>query len=483
MRVLTKASVKRSEKIAVSFGRLTYSDLMLRAGKRAAETINNRSKCKDKKIAVLCGNGNNGGDGYVVAAELLRLGAYVTVIAPFGEPLTENALLYRQRLPKDIVITDSFTDSYDIIVEAIFGIGLNRKLPDSLNFMLEDINRSNAVRVAIDIPCGVEADSSRLLGTPFSADYTVTFIAAKPCFLLPPGSDYCGDVFVADIGVVPVSADYLTIEKPYFKTRSRNSHKGSYGTALTLCGSYGMAGAAMLSAKAAMRSGVGITKCVVCDGIYSAFTSFIPEAVCVPIKQSHDGALSADEIDISSLCSGCDAVLFGCGVGIGEDCEKILEMLLTEQTLPTVIDADGINLLSRRIELLRKSKAPLILTPHPGEMARLCGKTVAEIEADRVEISRKFATEYGCVLVLKGANTIVASPNGEIYFNPTGNPGMATAGSGDVLAGITVSLLAQGFDPLVAAKSAVYIHGSAGDRAAAKRSEHAILASDIIEEL
>ena len=314
------------------------------------------------------------------------------------------------------------------------------------------------------------------MGIAFKADYTVTFIALKPAFLLPCGSDYCGEVTVADIGVAPIDFDFKTTQKPIFQKRRHNSHKGDYGTALLICGSYGMAGAAILAAKAALRSGLGIAKCVIDERIYQAFTASVPEAVCVPIKEN-------ENTDIKVLTEKCSALLFGCGSGTSENARKTLENVLKFSDIPIVLDADGINLLCSNIELLKKSKVPVIITPHPGEMARLCGKSVKEIEQNRIEISKNFATEYGCTLVLKGANTIIAENNGNISFNTTGHPGMATGGSGDVLAGITVSLLAQGFSPEFAAKSAVYLHGLAGDKAAAKRSCHALIPSDIIEEL
>jgi len=250
-----------------------------------------------------------------------------------------------------------------------------------------------------------------------------------------------------------------------------------------LCGSYGMAGAAILAAKAALRSGLGIAKCVVCEGIYSAFTASLPEAVCVPVKQTENGVLKSDAIDFSALSEKCKAVLFGCGAGKGGDVEIILKKVLTENDLPAVIDADGINALTRSIELLGESKAPVIITPHPGEMARLCGISVDEVEKNRVKVARNFATENKSVVVLKGANTIIATPDGDIFFNMTGNAGMATGGSGDVLSGIIVSLLAQGFSAVDAAKAAVYLHGEAGDKAAAKRGERQMIPSDIIEEL
>jgi len=314
-------------------------------------------------------------------------------------------------------------------------------------------------------------------------DYTITFIALKPCFVLPEGSDYCGKVIVADIGVNTADFSYKTIEKPQFPKRRHNSHKGTFGTALMFCGSYGMAGAAILATRAALASGVGIAKCVVCDGIYDILTRAIPEAVCLPVVQDESGTYKADTIDYEKAFKKVTAVLIGCGMAQSDNTRKVLRCVAEKSDVPIIIDADGINLLADSIDILRECKAPVIITPHPAEMARLCKCSTAEIEQNRIYYAQKFAIDYNCTVVLKGANTIVATNKGEIFFNLTGNPGMATGGSGDVLSGIMVSLLAQGFVPEDAAKAAVYLHGEAGDRAALKKGERAMLPSDIIKEL
>ena len=482
MKVLSKALIAESEKNAVNSGAFSFKELMKTAGTTAAGLIAKKYGCADKKILLICGNGNNGGDGFVAARYFYEHGANVNLLLPCGLPQTENANYYFKKL-NGIKIIDQITDNYDIIIDAVFGIGLNRNMSDELNFLFEKINSFDAIRVAIDVPSGVEADSGKALGTVFDADFTVTFIALKPCLLLPPASDFCGEIAVADIGVLPTDFSYSVISAPTFPKRKHNSHKGTYGTALLICGSYGMAGAAMLAGKSCLRSGVGIAKCVLCDGIYTAFTSHIPEAVCIPTPQTECGTFNADFIDIKKLLDKTTAVLFGCGVGKSEDIKIILEKLIHNSTVPIVLDADGINTLADNIELLKESKAPVIITPHPAEMARLCKNTVAEIEADRINYAKDFATKYNCTLVLKGANTIVASPQGEISFNILGNPGMAKGGSGDVLSGIIVSLLAQGLPISQAVCGAVYLHSHAGDKAALKKGERQMLAGDIIEEL
>ena len=474
MMVLTKALIRESEENAVKSGAFSFRELMLKAGNSATDIILKKVDIKNKKIAVLCGNGNNGGDGFVIAKKLYEYGAFVNVILPLGKPQTEDSKHYFSLLG-DIKIAD-FSDNYDIIIDAVFGIGLNRDISDELSNLFDKINNSSAYKISIDIPSGVEADSGKVLKNAICSDLTITFIALKPCFMLPYGSDYCGEVIVCDIGVNPIEYNFLTTEKPIFKKRKRNCHKGDFGPVLSICGSYGMAGAAMLSAKAALRSGTGVIKCAIPKSIYSPFTSFIPEAVCLPYE-------NIENFDIETALSGCKGVLIGCGLGNSKETHQLLEKLINFSNVPVVIDADGINALSKNIELLKKSKAPIILTPHPAEMARLLNSTTSFVEENRVETAAKFAKEHNVILVLKGANTIIASPDGEIRFNLGGNPGMATAGSGDVLAGVIVSLLAQNFSPFNAAISGVYLHSEAGDKAAVKKGERAMIASDIIEEL
>lgn len=480
MSVLTKAQIKKAEENAVKNGTFSFLDLMYTAGSRVAEKIINNFDIKNKKIAIICGKGNNGGDGFVIADLLAKSNSVVTVITPYGAPETENARYYYNKLNTET--TDTFKDSYDIIIDALFGFGFKGGLDEKTEQIIKLANEQNALRIAVDIPSGVECDTGKVKNTAFMADITYTFIALKPCFVLPIGNNYCGKVEVIDIGVEITEKSYETIKEPTFKKRQHNSHKGTYGTALLICGSYGMAGALMLSAKSALRSGLGIAKCLMPKSIYIPFTRFLPEAVCLPYKENRNGTIKFNRPFFEKQINSADAVLFGCGSGKSKDNKKILDFLL-KSGKPLVIDADGINTLSECIELLRLSKAPLILTPHPAEMSRLINLPVSEIEVNRPKIASEFAKKYGCTLILKGSNTIVADKSGNVSFNILGNSGMATGGSGDVLAGITVSYLAQGYSAEDSAKFAVYTHSLSADKAAVKRSEHALLPTDIIEEL
>ncbi len=481
MKILSLSQIRSAETRAVTGTNKTLSDLMECAGKSTAKIIKNKYSVLGKKILIVCGNGNNGGDGLVVASELKAEGADVSLFFPFSMPDTDTAKPFIKDV-SDIKTVNELPDEADIVVDALFGIGLNRKLDDNVSSLIEKMNDIDAVKIAIDIPSGVYCDGGAC-DISFKADLTVTFIALKLCFVLPTSSSFCGEVVVCDLGINAKEFSYETIEKPDYIKRDKNSHKGTFGTALLVCGSYGMCGAEILSAKSALLSGAGIVKAVVCDKNYSAFTSTVPEAVTVPVETALSGCPVVYDKTLYSSLSNIDALLIGCGLGRNDDSIKLVHRILENSNVPTVIDADGINAILGDISIIKRVNSPVIITPHPAEMARLFNTTVSDIEHNRIRYAKEFATENGCTVVLKGANTVVALPDGKIYFNVTGNPGMATAGSGDVLSGIIVSLLAQGLSPETAALNSVYIHGTAGDIAAQKHGEISMTASNIIEEL
>ncbi len=481
MKVLTALQIKSAEENAVRLGMFSYAALMKRAGDAAANEISERYDVLGKRICVMCGSGNNGGDGLVIAANLRNRGADVTLLLPMGLPLTVTANQFVSDIA-DLRAYYDFYGDYDIIVDALFGIGLSAPLAENISNMIERINAYRCTKVAIDVPSGVFCDGGDVISA-FKADLTLTFTAYKPCQLLPKTAAYCGETVVLDIGLKTEEYAYLTIDKPEKAQRSQLSHKGSFGTALLFCGSYGMCGAEILAAKAALRSGVGIVKALVCDKNYSAFTTSVPEAVTIPVDTTMSGAPDVYERQIFSALSSSNALLIGCGLGRSEEAVSLVKKTLEHTQIPTVIDADGINAIVGSIECIRKINAPVILTPHLAEMARLCNATVALIEANPVTYAKRFATENNCIIVLKGHNTVVATPNGRVFFNTTGNDGLATGGSGDVLAGMIVSRLAQQYDPLTAVLNSVYLHGEIADILAENVSTRAILPTDIIEGL
>lgn len=481
MKVLLSSQIKTAENNAVSRGIFSYAQLMKKAGDAATKEILKHYDIIGKKVCVLCGNGNNGGDGLVIASNLKNRGADVCLLTPIGFPSTDTAITFKDSV-NDVKIIDDFVGEFDIVIDALFGIGLNRLLSEKISCLISKINSYNCIKIAIDIPSGVFCDGGEV-STAFCADLTLTFTSYKLCQLLPQTSEYCGKTVVLDIGLPIDDYAYLTIDKPQVVKRSKNSHKGTFGTTLLFCGSYGMCGAEILAARAALRSGTGIVKALVCDKNYSAFTSIVPEAVTIPVDTAENGAPIVYDRTILSALSNSSALLIGCGLGRSDEARKLVTRTLEKTQIPTVIDADGINALQGGINIIRKIKAPVILTPHPAEMARLCDTTTDDIQSNRVKFAKKFAVENDCYLVLKGTNTIVATPNGRIFFNTTGNDGLATGGSGDVLSGMIVSRLAQGYDPLTAVLNSVWLHGVVADMLTEKMPTRAILPSDIIEGL
>ncbi len=498
MRVLTAKQMRELEQAAADNG-ATYSGLMERAGTAAANSLIKHGAVSGCKAAVICGRGNNGGDGYVIARVLRDAGVLVSIIT-LGVPKTEDAMLNAEKTAglETVVFSDSRERAYEIInsadftVDAVYGIGFRGELDEEASELAKAVNSSGAFVMSVDIPSGAGCDDGSVLGACFNADLTVTFTALKPAHVLYPSMDYCGDIEVADVGipyelinsfdcVMETTDEFLG--KPLMPKRKKSSNKGTFGTLLAIVGSYGMAGAAIMCGKAAQRSGVGLVNMAIPKSIYPIVAGKLIEAVYTPLDENENGIISAGCVErILSLAEKSNATLIGCGLGHDKDTEKITEELLKISTSPVILDADGINSIIPHIDLLRTSKAPVILTPHPGEMARLMNCSVSEIQHNRADVAVEFARKYHVILVLKGANTLI-SDGKRLIVNMSGNAGMARGGSGDVLAGIIASLAAQGIDPFRAAVCGVYVHGRAGDSAAEKFSAETMLPTDIIDKI
>lgn len=481
MKILSRAQIRTAEEGAVKSGIFSLSDLMYNAGTGAAKLISEKYNIFGKKVVIVCGNGNNGGDGLVIANSLSNMGANVSLVFPYGIPQTETVKPFLKHI-EELNVLDKIPSECDFLIDAVFGIGLNRQLSGTGVSIIESMNFCTGIKIAIDIPSGIDCEGSAPAKA-FRADWTITFIALKPSFVLPHTSDYCGEVSVVDIGVKVEEYTYLTVSEPQKKKRLKNTNKGDFGSALILAGSYGMCGAQILASKAALVCGVGLVKAFVCDKNYSAFCTSVPEAVTIPVSTSLSGAPDIYDKQIHSALTGATALLIGPGLGRTDEVSALIKKILEITEVPVVIDADGINCISGDINILRKIKAPVIITPHPAEMARLCRTTISDIESNRVEYAKHIASKYSCVVVLKGANTVITSPDGRVFFNTTGNPGLATGGSGDVLAGMMVSYLAQGESVLNAALMSVWLHGKAADNAVEKISLSALSPQDVIAEL
>lgn len=486
---------------------LSYVEMMENAGNACAEKIHSTIvglNSAAKTVAVLCGSGKNGGDGFVIAKNLSDKGYGIRLVLTNGYPTAyESKIMYAYLEDKPVLVSD-LKQNYDAcvsacmsaaaVVDCVFGIGFHGRLDETTSKFFNDISRSRAKKFAVDIPSGLEGNSGEIKSDFFKADYTLAITCYKPVHILKPASDQCGIVSLIDIGIdekcydavgsdVIVSAEHNEIKR-FFKPRNPAANKGDFGRLLSVCGSRNMQGAAVMAANAAVESGVGIVDCVFPEAAYSAIASKLTEPLMDPMPSTADGFLKADNLQrIIELADKSTAVLLGCGLGLCEDTVRLVNGILANVKKPIILDADGINAVSFNINILKETSAPLILTPHPGEMARLTGLSIEEIQSNRVKAARNFATQYGCVLVLKGSNTVVAGPSGSVYINRTGNAGMATGGSGDVLAGIISSFVCQSMSLQSATIAGVYVHGLCGDSIEKKYSMHGVTPTKMIGEI
>lgn len=490
MQVLFKDDVRNIENYASACGFSTFS-MMTNAGVSAANVICDKYDVVAKNVLVLAGNGNNGGDGFITAKKMYDEGAQVSVLLACGLPKTENAKLAAAKLSEypiqvfDVKDCDLslLINSAEIIVDALFGIGFRGDLDTTLGEVVSLANKANAKRVALDLPSGCECDTGRVGNICFNADLTVSFIAVKPCHILYPASDCCGRLINVSIGIpqskMPKVNSHINIISENclnsLPKLRKNEHKGSRGTVLNISGSYGMAGATYLSSAAAYKSGAGKVKVLTPKSVYPIVATLLPEGVYLPIEDiTKNGVFT--EVD------NADSVIIGCGCGQSAEFKELLAFVLKNANSPVVIDADGINVLANNISMLKESNADIILTPHPAEMARLLNTTVSDVTQNRIKAVKYLATQLGVTVVLKGANTLIADKNGEIYVCMHGNPGMATAGSGDTLAGI-IGALCCNVSPIMSAICGVQIHALAGDSAAKNTAMHSLSASDILNNI
>jgi NAD(P)H-hydrate epimerase len=455
----------------------------------------------ERQVAVLCGRGNNGGDGFVVARTLLQRGVDVSVfligrVADVrGDARTNLEIL--GRLGQTVVeIGDSqawelhFSEVSDcnLIVDAIFGTGLNAPVSGLIESVIADVNASAIPVVAIDLPSGLSADSSEPIGPSVEASLTVTLAAPKLPLVLPPGETHAGDIVIADIGVpgdVLEALDGPRISlltrgtmRPLITPRSADSHKGDYGHVLVIAGSTGKTGAAHLAAVGALRSGAGLVTVATPAACQAIVATMGPEYMTEAVRETAEG-LDPEDVD-RVLEFARDVIAVGPGLGRDAGTRRFVQQLVDRATMPVVVDADALNAFGEEPDRLAgREGRDVIITPHPGEMGRLVGMSADEVQASRLEIARNFAAAHHLYVVLKGHRTIIATPDEKIFINPTGNPGMATGGTGDVLTGMIAAWLAQLLDAEAACKLAVYLHGMAGDLAEADSGDVAMTSVDV----
>jgi hydroxyethylthiazole kinase-like uncharacterized protein yjeF len=477
--------------------------LMERAGAGATEVLLAQfPHVRRRRVVVVAGKGNNGGDGFVIARRLRRKGVQAEVVllgkpqAVKGDAARMLAMLKRARVPlrevntaRDIAkLPERFADAA-LLVDAVFGTGLNAEVQGLPADLLQLMNSCGVPIFAVDIPSGLDADRGVPLGVAIQAEATATFGFAKVGQVIHPGVQHVGALAVVDIGIADeavaavqprtrlLDADEVRSLVP---VRAAESHKGTCGHVLIFAGSRGHTGAARLAAHAACRAGAGLTTLAGPASLNAIFAAGVPEAMTA-LLDDVDGFVRFDEAQVRALLEGKTAIILGPGLGTHEDARKLVRFLLREVALPAVVDADALTCIAADGAALSGARAHAVLTPHPGEMARLLASATASIQADRVATARSYATHNGCVLVLKGARSVIAAPDGSVWINPTGNPGMASGGMGDALSGILGALLAQGLSPAEAACLGVYVHGEVADHVAALRGQIGLLASDVIE--
>lgn len=507
MKVLTGAQMAELDRQAIEGLGIPSLVLMENAGRAVvAELCARFPHIAQKKIVIVIGKGNNGGDGLVVARHLLDLGASVAVHALCApkefSPETRHQAEILQKLgfalqhshkPKDIPKLAQALADADIIVDGIFGTGFRGAARDLAAHAIELINLSSAFVCAIDIPSGVEADTGHVLGPAVCADCTVTFELPKLGLVLYPGRQCVGELVITPIGYPRVLVDQYASKmtlvdagwvRERLPRREPYSHKGDYGKVLVIAGSRGYTGAAALCAEAALRAGAGLVYLAVPESLLPAMEAKLTEVIKLGLPDE-DGAVASSALPkIFEMLDDKDVLIVGPGLGRHPQTVKTVKQLVAQADKPLVIDADGLNALGTEAEkVLAKRTAPTVLTPHPGELSRLIATSIDEIESDRVGIARKTAQQLNSVVVLKGVPTVTATPDGEVFLNSTGNSGLASGGSGDVLTGCLGGLLAQGLDSVTASVCAVYLHGRAADLLKPSVGERGMIASDVLRAL
>jgi len=501
VKIVRAKEMERIDRRTIRDYRIPGRVLMERAGLAVTRRIVEDTSPETTAV-VVCGKGNNGGDGLVVARELRRAGRPVVVmlLADPGDLSGETAenLTAAERFGVPVrVCTRRFAlpkARPAVVVDAMLGTGLSSPLRGIFLRAAEGINRSGLAVYAVDIPTGISSDTGAILGTAVKARCTVTFGLPKRGHILYPGAGYTGRLHIADIGFPsalledPAIAVATTEESDVARAlppRPPDAHKGSCGRVLLVAGSRRMTGAAIISALAAFRSGAGLVTVASTRSALKAFPSDLMEAITIPLPESPGGAIDPAGIDaVIQAARNASAVAVGPGLSREPEIDDLVEALIARVTAPLVIDADGINALEGKIGLLAERKRKnLVLTPHPAEMGRLMGKTTVQVQSDRMGMVEDFFRRTGQTVVLKGPNSLVGDPAGRMYVNTTGNDGLATAGSGDVLTGILVTLLAQKMRPVAAARTAVWIHGRAADHAVSETPKRSLMARDVLEVL
>jgi NAD(P)H-hydrate epimerase len=504
MKILTSKQMKNIDKKTIEEIGIPGPVLMENAGLQIFKEIMARfPKIEQEQIIIIAGKGNNGGDGFVVARHLFNQGCSpaVFLLASRSEIKGDAALNMRIAERMGIGIIEIEPDKYQkthkdkifgatIIVDAIFGTGLTNPAEGIFAKVIRDINKSSGFKIAVDIPSGLSSDTFELIGPNVKADLTVTLAAPKIAHIFPPAEEHIGEMVVADISIPRAlfNDESLRLELvegssviPHLTKRKKDTHKGTYGHLFILSGSLGKTGASSMAGKAALKMGAGLVTLGTPKSCLPMIARSMDELMTEPLAETAEKTFSVGSLDrIIELLDGKDGLLIGPGISTHESTSELIFSLLPKVNCPLVLDADALNLISSQTELLKSLKVPVIITPHPGEFARLLNIPTKEVLKRKLELVSQFSEEFGVYVVLKSYRTLVAVPEGNVFVNPTGNPGMATAGTGDVLSGMIASMVIQEKDIKESLLAAVYIHGLSGDLAKKRWGERPLTAGNLI---
>ena len=499
MKVSTVAQMRNLDKSAVEEFGISDDLLMENAGQAVYFVILNEFGIKNKRFVVFCGIGNNGGDGLVVARKIHSNGGDVKVFLLGDEAKFEGVAKRNFEIVSKLPIEISNVESIDsiksavlhsdAIVDAIFGTGLAREVNGIYNDVIQLINKSQKPIFSVDIPSGINGDTGEVMGIAVEANYTITFGLPKIGNMLYPGYDCCGKLYVSHISFPPslYDADSIKvatnnpIELP---KRDKDAHKGDFGEVLFIAGASSYLGAPYFSALSFLKAGGGYSRLATPLSISSFLANKGSEIVFVPQKETSSGSIALENKDrLLELSQGGDMVVMGPGISLNEETQELVRGLALEIEKPLLIDGDGITAISKDTELIKRRKSQTILTPHLGEMARITKKEISEINKNKVGVLQETAKDLNAIIVLKGAHSLIGYPDGTVYINLSGNPGMATAGSGDVLTGTIAAMFGLGLPLNDAVRMGVFMHGFAGDLAAKDKGEDGITAQDIMDYL
>ena len=507
MQIVTASEMQRMDRETIEIFGLPGRVLMENAGRGVIDVmIRTFPDIRDHHVGIVAGRGNNGGDGFVIARYLNGMGVAVTVYllaertSVKGDAAANLELLSALNVPVVEILGPAALERHrtdichhHIWVDALLGTGLNADVTGLFRDVIELVNSLKRPVISVDIPSGLHADIGRICGVCIQAHTTVTFGFPKIGHILYPGATLTGRLETIDIGIPPHIArnvnprhQVITPESIAcsFPRRSPTSHKGTAGHVLVVAGSTGKAGAAAMSGLGALRSGAGLVTLAIPESLNVIIQSQIPEIMTVPLDGRKKGCWDESLITaVREEFAGKKCLAMGPGIGTSAGTRQFVLDLLDNLPIPLVLDADGLNCIADRLDILKKLHAPAILTPHPGEMSRLTGTSVSDIQADRIGIARNFSVTHGVHLVLKGARTVVAHPDGRVFINLTANPGMGTGGMGDVLTGVIAGLLAQGLGPEAAAHVGVYLHGNAANVLTQSQGPFGFLATEVAEAL